>query len=152
MVAYTFDSILSVGGTLKLHDKSLGAVSSRVWKLSPSSAFTYINGTDSTMAHTEIKVLTNGVLKVQLIVSNCQGNDTLKRNNWIKVFPASATPSCTPTTTNWTVNWGIGILNFQLNDNNSETGLYKHDDQYKNYSKDKIFRLLPGTSYTANIK
>jgi PKD repeat protein/photosystem II stability/assembly factor-like uncharacterized protein len=150
--AYSFDSILSVGGTLKLFDKSIGAVSSRIWKLSPSSAFTYINGTDSTMVQPEIKVFTTGVLKVQLIVSNCQGSDTLKKHNWIKVFPISAAPSCTPTTTNWTVNWGIGILNFELNDNNSETGLYKHDDQYQNYSKDKIFRLLPNTSYTARIK
>jgi len=59
---------------------------------------------------------------------------------------------CNPTTTYRTNNLGIGLINFELTDNNIETGLYKHDDEYNDLSKRKSFRLVPSTTYTAKIK
>lgn len=150
--AYTFDSILSVGGHTKLYDNSRGSISGRTWTISPSSSFSYINGTSASSPEPEIRCSKAGVLKVALTVSNCQGSSTLTKSNWIRVFPSAANANCTPTTTARSGNVGIGILNVELTDNNSETGLFKHDDEYTDYSKSKTFRLSPSTTYTARIK
>ena len=150
--AYTFDSILSVGGLTKLYDNSRGSISGRTWTISPTSSFAYVNGTSASSPEPEIRCSKAGVLKVVLTVSNCQGSSTLTKSNWIRVFPSAVNADCTPTTTARSGNVGVGILNVELTDNNSETGLFKHDEEYTDYSKNKIFRLSPNTTYTARIK
>lgn len=148
---YAFDSIFVVGGKLRLYENVQNGASSLIWKITPYS-YNYVDGTDSLSFNPVIVFTGKGLYTIQLIASNCQGNDTLKKNNWIRVYPKSTNATCKNTTNFQTVNYGIGIFRIVLTDNMSETGSYFDDGEYYDRSADKIFSVEPNKTYTAVIK
>lgn len=148
---YAFDTVFVVGGTMKLYEKIQNSASSVQWTVTPYS-YSYVNGTDSTSLIPNIKFTAAGVYHVSLKATNCQGNNTKTRNNWVRVFPAPVAANCKSTTTFGTTNAGLGIKIFSFSDNISETGGYFDDGEYIDRSNDKIFRIKPSTTYTFSVK
>jgi PKD repeat protein len=148
---YAFDSVFVVDGKMKLYEQVKNSASSFTWKITPY-LYSYVDGTDSTSANPVIKFNASGLFTVKLTVSNCQSSASFTKANWVRVFKKPANPVCFNTTNFQTVNYAIGILRFNLADNSTETGTYFDDGQNLDLSSQKIFRLKPSTSYTANSR
>lgn len=148
---YAFDSTFTVGGKMRLYEKSEGTVSSFRWRITPY-AYSYAEGTDSTSMAPVLVFNRKGRYTVQLVTSNCQGTDTFVKRAWVKVFDRQVNPQCVPTTSFYTQSVAIGLFRISLSDNSSETGGYFDDDAYLDRRTDKVFRLKPSTSYTVTAK
>jgi hypothetical protein len=151
-LAYSFDSVFTAGGTLRLHDRSLRSTSGLRWIITPRSLFDYAEGTDSTHSMPVLSLKKQGLLSVQLVASNCQGSDTFTRKNWIKVFPKAPLASCNTTTNEYSQSRAIGLFRFQLAGQDVETGGYLDDGAALDLSNNKVFRLRPATTYTVRLR
>lgn len=151
-LAYTFDSVFTVGGKLRLYNRSLRSAATLQWIVTPRNAFDYTDGTDSTQSNPVIVFKKTGLVSVRLVAVNCQGSDTFTRLNWIRVFPKAPAAACNTTTNEYSQSRGIGLFRFQLAGQEVETGGYLDDGPTLDLSTDKVFRLRPSTTYTARIR
>src|SRR5690554_2256928 len=76
---------LSVGDTVKFNNNSISInTHSYSWSISPNT-FNYINGSNAQSESPEIVFTDSGYYDVQLIASNNHGNDSMRRENYIRV-------------------------------------------------------------------
>jgi photosystem II stability/assembly factor-like uncharacterized protein/PKD repeat protein len=73
------------GTTILLDDISSYGPTSWTWEITPSSGFTFLNGTDGTSPSPEVRFDRSGVYSVSMIVSNALGADTMVKNAYIIV-------------------------------------------------------------------
>ncbi len=85
-IAIATDTTLCVGKQTELKDISSYLVDDREWKITPSSGYEYMNGTDSSSQYPTLKFNDEGNYTVQLIVQNSNGADTVTKINYIKVL------------------------------------------------------------------
>lgn len=148
---YAFDSVIAVGGIMRLYEKVGGTASSIRWKITPYT-YIYTEGTDSLSYAPVIQFNKKGIYTVQLIAGNCQGNDTMTKKNWVKVFEKPLAPQCVNTTNFYTQSSALGLFKFTLAGKSSETGGYFDDGQNLDLSSNKVFVLKPSTTYTLTAK
>lgn len=156
---WTGDSVFAVNGILKLHEACGNTATSFKWRISPNSGFTFVNNTDSTSQHPEIKFTTSGLYSITLLASNCQGTHTTTKSNFVKVFPAPVAAFCNNTTTYQTsvpVLSGIlrpfGTVQISFADNSQQSGTYFIDGAYSDNTAKEVFSVKPSTSYTVSVK
>jgi len=75
----------SVGDTVKFNNNSISInTPSYSWSISPNT-FNYINGSNAQSESPEVVFTDSGYYDVQLIASNNHGNDSMRRENYIRV-------------------------------------------------------------------
>lgn len=146
---YAFDSILTVGGKVKLYENVEGSITSLKWVVKPST-FTWLNN-DSIGKSPEVQFSAPGVYSVSLTAWCCGTVKTTTKKLWIKVFPIPSNMNCRNTTTYSTVNYGIGHTKVVLSDNQNETGMYFDDGEYNSYTNSKVFRIKPNVTQTLKV-
>ena len=83
---------LCVGESTTILDQSINSPNAWTWTLSPSTGFTYTNGTSNTSQNPEIEFTTPGTYNVTLDVSNVNGTSSSTINSYIEVGLSAATP------------------------------------------------------------
>ncbi len=121
------------------------------WLITPSS-YAYQKGTDSLSEVLKVKFTKPGYYNVRLATENCNGSDTLTKQNFIVSFDTVATSvSCKTTTTNLGTNNGLGITNVELNGLSNESSGAYDEGSYMDFSCKKVFFLKPGNKYFTKI-
>ena len=151
---FAYDSIFSVGGTLKLQERIIASVNHTTpieWSITPATGFTWTNG-NAYSYNPELKFGSAGIYSVSLTARSCLASNTETKKIWLRVFPSPASPSCLSKTNYQTSNYGIGIFKVMMSDNQFESGTYFDDGEYLDKSKDKVFRVKPGVNYSVKVK
>ena len=151
---FAYDSILSVGGNLKLQERIIASVNNTTpieWSLTPTTGYSWTKG-NANSANPELKFTSPGIYNVSLTARSCLASNTETKKVWLRVFPSPASPSCLSKTNYQTSNYGIGIFKVILSDNQFESGTYFDDGEYLDKSKDKVFRVKPNVSYSVKVK
>ncbi len=86
------DQSICPNQVVTFYDLSTGAPSSLAWSISPSTGFTYVNGTNSTSFQPQVEFQQPGYYNVQLIGVNPNGSDTLLKNSYIEVSSGAVLP------------------------------------------------------------
>jgi hypothetical protein len=60
-----------------------------LWTITPNTGVVYLNGTSTVSQHPQVQFNVVGNYNVQLRVTNAIGNNTLKKTNYIQVWPTS---------------------------------------------------------------
>jgi len=89
--AFTADkTTICSGDEITLTDDSYNAVSSWSWSITPSSGWTYTNGTSATSQNPSVSFTTPGLYSVQLTASDGTVTDSETKNNFIHVLNTGA--------------------------------------------------------------
>ncbi len=148
---YAFDSIFTVGATANIYQAIQGPWNGIKWKVTPYDGYSYING--DSVSNTAILTFSKpGIYSVSLSTTGCVSSKSITKINWIKVFPNPASATCKANSTDRTGNYGIGITRVRFADNTHESGTYFDDGNVPDFSKSKVFRVKPNSTYTAKIK
>lgn len=70
------------GNIIKLFDNSINAPSNWTWNITPNT-FQFVNNTNANSQNPEIELLASGYYKVNLVVSNINGNDSIEKINYL---------------------------------------------------------------------
>ncbi len=121
------------------------------WLITPNT-FSYQAGTDSLSEVLKVKFNKPGYYNVRLASENCNGSDTLTKQNFVVSFDTIATAaSCKTTTTNLGTNYGMGITNIELNGLKNESSGAYDEGSYMDFSCKKVFFLKPGSKYFTKV-
>ena len=146
---YAFDSVFVVGGKARLYEQVEGSITSLKWQITPRT-FSWVNN-DSTNKIVQVQFNSPGLYTITLTANSCGTSSTSTKKHWIKVFAASANPTCVSTTTTSSVNYGMGIAKVKLNDNSNETGLFFDDGANINFVKQKVFKIKPSVLQSLKV-
>ena len=121
------------------------------WLITPNT-YTYQAGTDSLSEVLKVKLNKPGYYNVRLASENCNGSDTLTKQNFIVSFDTIATAaSCKTTTTNLGTNNGLGITSVDVNGLKNESSGAYDEGSYMDFSCKKVFFLKPGGRYFTKV-
>jgi photosystem II stability/assembly factor-like uncharacterized protein len=137
-------SAQSCVNTIILIDNSTYSPTSRKWKITPATGWTFINGTDSFSSRAEIKFTTPGMYFISLTVSNNKGSNIKTLNYNYSNLNVGA--GCT-TTTNILGGFNIGIYKFEFNTINNSSGAGSYSNEDFSCSNSTVVRA--GATYTA---
>ncbi len=131
------------------NDRSTQSPTYRRWTISPSTGWSFINGSDSASRVAEIQVHQSGIYLVTLEVGNAYGNDIISYE--LRYSALNGISNCSPTTSTLGA-YTIGIYRFELNgiDNSSAYTLNKSDNG-EDFSCRQSTRIAKGGTYTASI-
>jgi photosystem II stability/assembly factor-like uncharacterized protein len=139
------NSIQTCPNTFLLIDHSSNNPSSKVWRLSPATGWSFINGTDSLSLRAEIKFNTVGTYQITQWVSNAVGSDQKTTSYNFVTLPLA---TCSTTTTNLG-GFGMGIQKFEMGaiNHNSSIGV----SSYTDFSCMASTTVKRGNTYNAYI-
>ena len=80
------------GSTVQLNDESTGTVTSYNWSISPSTGWSFVNGTNASSSNPEVVFNTMGSYDVTQTVSSSLGSDAITKTNIINVSAGSPLP------------------------------------------------------------
>jgi PKD repeat protein len=86
---YATNVVPKLNETIGLRDTSTGNVVAWLWTITPNTGVVYLNGTSTVSQHPQVQFNVVGNYNVQLRVTNAIGNNTLKKTNYIQVWPTS---------------------------------------------------------------
>lgn len=136
-------------GIYILNDISTQYPTARVWRITPSAGWSFVNGSDSLSRNPEIKFTTPGSYLISLQVSSVAG--TSFKNEYVHHSSLNLAPACNPAT-NLLGGYTIGIYNFELNSiNNPSSYTTNSSPNWEDYTCNISTRLRPGASYTAAV-
>jgi hypothetical protein len=75
----------SPGDTVRFFDKSTGFVQTRNWTITPSTGFTFVNGTNAQSTNPILIFQTPGKYNISLKVENPTGANTMTKSEYIQV-------------------------------------------------------------------
>lgn len=136
-------------GIYILNDISINSPASRVWRITPSTGWIYINASDSLSRSPEIKFTSAGSYLVSLQVTNSNG--TSYKNEYLHHSTLGISPACNPATTTLG-GYTIGIYKFELNSiNNSSSYTTNASPNGEDFTCNISTRLRPAVTYTAAV-
>jgi lysyl endopeptidase len=86
---------VNVGGTVAFTDQSTNNPTAWSWSISPSTGWTFVNGTSASSQNPQVTFTVQGTYTVTLTASNSYGSDSEVKQNYITVTIVSA--PCTAT-------------------------------------------------------
>lgn len=96
-----------------LRDTSTGNVIAWLWTITPNTGVVYLNGTSTVSQHPQVQFNVVGNYSVQLRVTNAIGNNTLKKTNYIQVWPTSVLDQNKTTGINFFPNPGKDFIDIE---------------------------------------
>ena len=73
--------------TVSIQDESMGDILTWQWTFTPNTGITYLDGTSSISKNPVFKFTQTGTYAIQLRVTNVAGANTLRKNDYVQVWP-----------------------------------------------------------------
>jgi photosystem II stability/assembly factor-like uncharacterized protein len=139
------NSVQACPNTFLLIDHASNNPSSKVWRISPATGWSFINGTDSLSLRAEIRFNSIGSYTITQRVSNAVGSDQKSISYNYVTLPLA---TCSTTTTNLG-GFGMGIQKFELASINHSSSIGA--SSYSDFSCMASTTVKRGNTYNAYI-
>lgn len=119
------------------------------WFITPTTGYSYINGTSDTSKNIEVNFTNDGFYTIRLVASNYFGGDTVELKNGILVLDAPTGYCATSTAASTATNQGI--LNVELRQINNSTIAFNGVNAASDFTCTDFATLMPDSMYSISV-